>query len=177
MPDEQWFVLPVNPYPWKVPPFSPARKGKKIFVKAGRDEGLHAYKQAIKEIISNAEPLEIEGDVEIEMWFYRNIGAYETHQARTARKHEADTTNLQKATEDALQGVLFKNDKDVVKITSFRVEQSPNAKSFIVIRARQHDGRLPVFPPEVEYEISNLLADKPAPTPSFNFDSDMEIPF
>lgn len=177
MTDEQWFVIPVNPYPWKVPPFSAARAGKKLFVKAGRDEGLHSYKMAIKEFI-NSRPHEIVvGPVEMDCWFYRNIPTYTSHQGRTARKHEADTTNLQKATEDALQGLIYDNDKDVVKIMSWRVEQSPTAKSFIVIRVAEFVNMYPIFPDDVQFEIGNMLAHKPYISPPFVEGPEEEIPF
>lgn len=175
--EEQWFVIPVNPYPWKVPPFTPARVGKKLIVKAGRDEGLHSYKQAVKEVLLSQPYEKIEGSVELDFWFYRNIPEYTSHQGRRARKHEADTTNLQKATEDALQGILFDNDKDVIKISSMRVEQSPNAKSLVVLCVRPFVDRLPIFPEDVQYNMSNILADVPHVSDNVNFDADTEIPF
>lgn len=175
--EEQWFVIPVNPYPWKVPPFTPARKGTKIFVKAGRDEGLHSYKQAVKEYIEKQPHEMIDGPVELEMWFYRNIPEYTTPQGRRARKHEADTTNLQKSTEDALQGILYANDKDVVKVSSLRVEQSPTANSLIVVRVKPYILMYPIFPEDVQFAMSNLFSSEPYKGVPNNFEPDEEIPF
>lgn len=158
---EQWFVLPLNPYPWKVPPMSAARKGNKLFVRAGRDEGLHTYKEAIRDILSEHATKMITGGVSLRLWFWRNIPEYTTHQGRTARKHEADATNIQKATEDALQGIFYKNDKDVRHVESYIVEQSSEAPSILMICVSPYDGfwedaRTPVA---IREQIDELTGD------------------
>lgn len=173
----QWFTLSVNPYPWKVPPFTPARSGKKIYVKAGRDQGLHSYKEAIKEQLIAQPHYIIEGPVDLSMWYYRNIPKYTTAQGRTARKHDADTTNLQKASEDALQGILFSNDKDVIRVTSHRVVQSEAQMGILVICAKPFEEVTIDFPTEVQYEVDRINANEPLPK-LMNFNNKPEdIPF
>lgn len=129
-----WFVLDVNPEPWKVGELSVGRKGNKVYPKMSRDEQLWHYKQAIKEAIGT--PYFIEGKMELVFFFWRDRAEYVTPQARTHRKHEADVTNLVKATEDALQGVLFKNDKDTRVLHAEMVEQGPDVNGKVVIGVR-----------------------------------------
>lgn len=132
----QWHFLEINPEPWAIGPVGYARRNNKMAAYVGRNAQLDAYKNAIKEELGNGYML-IEGKVELRFYFWRNRAEYETPQARTHRKHEADVTNLQKATEDALQGVLFKNDKDTNVISSVMVAQGPGVVGKIVIAVRQ----------------------------------------
>lgn len=133
-----WFVLDVNPEPWAIGDLSVGRRGGKVFPMVGRNHQLHNYKEAIKEAIGETD-VWIDGPVEFMFFFWRRRDAYTTPQARSHRKHEADMTNLQKATEDALQGVLFKNDKDCVYGTSWVVEQSEDAEPCVVVAVRPFD--------------------------------------
>lgn len=156
----QWFVLDVNPYPWKVPPFSPGRaKGGKLYVAAGRDQGLHSYKQAIREQLESMNIVKIEGNIGLYLFFWRSIPEYTTAQGRKARKHEADNTNLQKSTEDALQEYLFDNDRDVVFNQSLRFEQSKDAVPMVIVCAVPFEIPDPasVLPPEVMMQRDELL--------------------
>lgn len=154
---EQWFIVPVNPYPWKVPPISVGRKNGKAFPRVGRDEGLHSFKEAVKDYVLMQGPQKINGPVELRLWFWRNIPEYTTSQGRTARKHEADNTNLQKATEDALQGILFNNDKDVIINRSVRMMQSKDSASFLVIHAKAAKSLNEKFPDFVQEKIDMLV--------------------
>lgn len=138
----RWFVLDLNPEPWAIGPVGYARRGGKMSAYVGRNAQLDAYKEAVREELkdalagSNAADYFIEGKVELRFYFWRNRAEYKTPQARTHRKHEADGTNMSKATEDALQGILFKNDKDVNHCQWTVVEQGPNVKGRIVIGVR-----------------------------------------
>jgi Holliday junction resolvase RusA-like endonuclease len=133
--DWHWFVLDVNPEPWAIGDLSVGRRGGKVFPMVGRNNQLHSYKEAIKEELGDP-GLFIEGPIELRFWFWRRRDDYKTPQARTHRKHEADVTNMQKATEDALQGVLFKNDKDVNDVHSVVVEQGPDVTPRVVVAIR-----------------------------------------
>lgn len=128
-----WYILEVNPEPWAIGPVGYARRNGKMSAYVGRNAQLDAYKESIKEAIEEFDPLMVEGKIALRFFFWRHQAAYETAQARTHRKHEADVTNLQKATEDALQGVLYKNDKDVVDVHSTMVDQSPTAPGRVVV--------------------------------------------
>lgn len=158
-----WYVLAVNPEPWRIGPAGVARKSGKLIPYVGRDQQLAAYKAAVAESI---QPIRFfEGKVELEFFFWRHRATYETQQARTHRKHEADITNMQKATEDALQGILFKNDKDTNHVESHIVAQGPNVTGKIVIRIDENpDPRIDL--PEHIWALVNALDEQPATDPN-----------
>lgn len=128
----EWYVLDLNPEPWAIGPVGYARRGGKMSAYVGRNTQLAAYQEAVREELGDGHKL-MSGYIHLKFFFSRNIAEYKTPQSRTARKHEADLTNLQKATEDALQGVLFKNDKDVKYCESFEVAQGMGEPGFIII--------------------------------------------
>lgn len=139
-----WYYIPVSPEPWAIGPLGVARKAGKLIPYVGRNTQLASYQEAIKEEIGE-QPF-LEGKVVLEFYFWRQRAEYQTHQARSHRKHEADLTNLQKGTEDALQGVLFKNDKDVSNIHSVMVAQGPDVEGKVVIGIKPADiTELPVI--------------------------------
>ena len=161
MTDPQWFVLDVNPYPWKVPPISVGRKGGKVFPKVGRDEGLFVYKESIKAALAREETTFVTGPIALYMWFWRNMPTVQGKKLR----HEADTTNIQKATEDALQGILFGNDADVASVHSVRVAQGVDVPPMLVLCVSPFT--MPMlqssvdFPDAVKWHISELHNRKP----------------
>lgn len=128
-----WYILEINPEPWAVGPIGYARRNGKMSAYMGRNAQLDTYKETVKEAILDLSPKMIDGKISLRFFFWRVQAEYQTSQARTHRKHEADVTNLQKATEDALQGILYKNDKDVVDIHSTMVDQSPTAPGRVVV--------------------------------------------
>lgn len=133
---EHWYFLDVNPEPWAIGPVGYARRGGKMSAYVGRNDQLHHYKEAIKEAILKQDPVKIEGQFELTIWFWRERAEYTTHQARTHRKHEADATNLYKATEDALQGILFDNDRDNAHTEAWMMEQGEVVHGKVVVRIR-----------------------------------------
>lgn len=170
-----WYVLEgLNPDPWAIGPLSVGRKGPRgIYPIVGRNLQLDNYKKAVQEVLlQKYGPQDlIEGPIELGFFFWRVIDEYKTTQSRTARKHEADLTNLIKATEDALQGVLFKNDKDVKRfVKSEIVEQGPNAKPCVVIYAAPASTDKPDLPDHVWAEINEQ------PELDYSDDAD-DIPF
>ncbi len=124
-----WILIPFRPVPWAVGPASAVRAGGKMKPVIGRNVELRMYQDGIKEEIEaqlgDAIAM-IEGKIELRCYFWRRMEEYKTPQGRTARNHEADLTNMVKALEDALQGVLFKNDRDVVEQHNYIVDQSPD---------------------------------------------------
>jgi Holliday junction resolvase RusA-like endonuclease len=127
----RWIALDVNPEPWAIGPVGYSRRGGKMSAYVGRNQQLDAYKEAIREALG--EQPKLDGKVTLVFYFWRNRAEYLTAQARTHRKHEADVTNLQKATEDACQGVLFDNDRDVACVYSEMREQGPDVIPAVVI--------------------------------------------
>jgi Holliday junction resolvase RusA-like endonuclease len=129
-----WYCIDlVNPEPWKVGPVGTARRGGKLVAYVGKDAGLDAYKKAVAEAVESIGAQFLDGKLLVEMFFWRERVEYVTPQARTHRKHEADATNLLKAAEDALQKILYNNDKDNIDVRSRIVEQGPNVHPRIVI--------------------------------------------
>lgn len=130
----RWFVVPLNPEPWAVGPLSVIRAGNKTIPKIGPNRQLKEFQLAVKEQLDGVVPEK--GEVEVRIFVWRRIEEYKTHQAKSARSHEADATNMQKAIEDAIQGCLITNDREVRKISTTVVEQSTNAISMIVIHVK-----------------------------------------
>jgi Holliday junction resolvase RusA-like endonuclease len=137
----QWYQLHVNPEPWAVGPLSIGRRNGHPTATMGRNQQLDAYKAAIREELESEYSSSVTRIFlpyySIDFFFYRHRAEYTTPNERQHRKHEADLTNLQKATEDALQGILFENDRDVVRVCSWYVEQSPQVEfPGVVVRFR-----------------------------------------
>jgi hypothetical protein len=172
MPRDEWFILEgVNPDPWAIGPLSTGRKGKQVFPRVGRNQQLWFYQQAVKEsmTLKYGQVPFIEGPIELWLWFWRSRDAHTTSLQREQRKHDADTTNLYKGTEDALQGILYANDKDVLCTHGRIMEQSPEAKPRLVIRAMSHNRDLdPGFPKHILLEMQ---------TGPDIFEQDDEVPF
>ena len=171
MASEQWFVLDVNPYPWKVPPFSVGRAGARMFVKAGRDDGLHTYKEAIREQLERLDPVMIEGPVDLQFWFWRNI-----IKRGRSRDHVADATNMQKSTEDALQGILFENDSSVARVQSEIVAQGPSMPGIVVVRAAPMFTRSIAAPFGVRELISKTMKEQMNPSAAPKVDNNFYDP-
>lgn len=153
----RWFVLSLNPEPWAVGPVGYSRRGGRMSAYVGRNQQLDAYKEAVREEIG-AQSM-IQGKIALRFYFWRQRAEYTTPQARAHRKHEADLTNLQKATEDALQGILFQNDRDVVSVKSFMVEQGPEVVPRIIISVEEHSGLLD--PSEIPENVWSLIDEQP----------------
>lgn len=153
----RWFVLDLNPEPWAIGPVGYARRGGKMSAYVGRNQQLDAYKEAVREALGPGHVLITDSLVELRFYFWRNRADYNTSQARTHRKHEADLTNLQKATEDALQGVLFKNDKDVHDVHSIMVEQGPDVRGRVVIGLRPLSGGMAAAVAELPSHVHRMM--------------------
>lgn len=131
-----YYNLYLNPEPWAVGPLDIGRRGGKIYATMGRNQQLAAYQEAVRdEIFVRHYPEMIEPPIQLIFWFWRNRAEYTTPNQRQHRKHEADVTNLQKALEDALQGLLYENDRDVVDVHSYLVDQGPEVEGKILVWA------------------------------------------
>lgn len=120
-----WFCVGINPEPWAVGPLSVGRRRGGLFPIMGQNAQLAAYQEAVREELGDGyEPLK--GRYKIRFYFWRNQADYKTSSGKSHRKHIADATNMQKALEDALQGVLFENDRDTWDIRSVIVDQGPD---------------------------------------------------
>jgi Holliday junction resolvase RusA-like endonuclease len=128
-----YYLLRVNPEPWAIGPVTPGRRNNKLFATVGQNQQLAAYQAAILDEISLQNPVKLTGNLDIRFFFWRNRAAYTTANQRQHRKHEADCTNLIKATEDALQGILFDNDRDNTHVEGWLVEQGPETEGMVFV--------------------------------------------
>lgn len=155
-----WFVLRVNPVPWTAPEVAIGRKGGKVYPMVFSPEELRNYKEAIREELEkeleerHPEFVPIEDEIGLEFYFVRNIAVDATNARR--RTHVADATNLQKSTEDALQGLLFVNDSQVVHVQSVVIDQSEDAIPAVAIRLIWHP-TLPKLPPEIDKQMTKTI--------------------
>lgn len=131
----KWYVLHLNPVPWKVGPVYAARSKitHKIGGGVGRDQEVRTYQDAVADELRRLYPEKIEGKVRLILLFWREISTYATDKAAKARNNEADGTNLYKSTEDALQGILFDNDKDNINGSWAIVDQGPGVTGRVII--------------------------------------------
>jgi len=132
------YFLPVNPEPWAVGKVGVGRRNGKTFPTVGPNAKLVSFQQEVKEWFEDQDVTMIEEDLHLEFFFWRKIDKYRGVK-RTVTTNEADATNMQKATEDALQGILYPNDRAVRKITSEIVAQGPDVEGAIAIRAQVYD--------------------------------------
>ena len=156
---ERWYVLDCNPEPWAIGPVGFARKSGKLSAYVGRNAQLDNYKKTVAEAIEDESPVMMTGEVDITFYFWRRQIAYTTPQARTHRKHEADATNMLKSTEDALQGILYKNDKDNKHVQAYVIAQGPDVQGKVVVCAKPYIGPdLDGFPKEVWEKLNGPTA-------------------
>lgn len=129
MPDDRlkYVLHGVNPTPWMAS-LSSRVGGKTRHYKPAE---LEAYQSAIRDALDGA-PQVPWAMFAIDFYFWRSAG--------TTHDHQADATNLQKSTEDALQGVLFNNDRDVRRVQSTIVKQGPSVVPLIVIEISEWEG-------------------------------------
>lgn len=124
----RWYSLSVNPEPWEIGPVSVVRRGAKLMPSVAPSQQLVYYKHAVHDILENRYPndwsCELPPHYSLDFFFWRD----------TTKGNYADATNLQKATEDALQGILIGNDRDVIRVCSTVVEQGPDVSAAVIFR-------------------------------------------
>ena len=152
------YCLNLNPVQWAIGPVTTMKRGGRTVPFVGRNVQLHNFKEAVRHEINRVYgPQEImEGPIELKFWFWRDRPAYKNYQPRTHRTHEADVTNMQKALEDALQGVLFKNDKQTKKVTSEEIDQDQDIWGHVIIEIDAYEPSVPppFYPPRDVDEIA-----------------------
>jgi len=158
---KSWYALAINPEPWAVGTVTPTKgKGARI----SPNPNLQTFQQAVKEELAAQVPFKFgpqEGFLKVRFYFWRQTAKYLDTNDRVRQRNIADATNLQKGLEDALQGVLFENDRDVRDIRSVIVEQGTAVKPLIIIGVDllshiYHDNTLGEIPTEVLQEGMQL---------------------
>lgn len=127
---ERWYALNLNPEPWAVGPLDLLRRKGKLAPTMGRNQQVAAYQQAVKSELEDKYAGNLSsilpGPYELDMYFWRN----------TERANVADGTNMLKSTEDALQGILLTNDREVRRARWEIVQQGPEVASAVVFWIR-----------------------------------------
>jgi hypothetical protein len=126
----------LNPEPWKAPDVFRGRGVK--------NADLRAYQMAVQELLGsefsrcgmNAPAFPKGQNLDVCFWFWRHLASYKTKTGRNSMARRADATNMQKSTEDALQGILFDNDRDNRSVCSHWVEQGPDVEPAVLISIR-----------------------------------------
>lgn len=152
-----WHVLDINPEPWVVGPISVGRNGTtgKMFPRVGADQGLKAYQDAIAEALGSQ--MMRSGRVKLTFYFWRQQIEYQGPNKKV-KKNYVDTTNMQKATEDALHGIFFENDLVVDNIHSICVEQGPDVTPKIIICVDDsHSPGIAAELLDIPYDVLNQL--------------------
>jgi hypothetical protein len=151
-PPKQWYVLDVNPQPWAVGPLSVARGGKGYYPKMGQNQQLATYQDAVRAALTGRYPNLVEfetsaggaslfGNREVELCFYffqkqeqaEKYDARTKTGTRTVTSSLADLTNMVKAAEDAVAGILFDNDIQVRAQRNVTVEHGLTVPEGVVI--------------------------------------------
>lgn len=143
---EDWYVVRENPMPWEIGPLGVGRQGGKLRPFVGPSPQLQAYQKSVRQALLDQNPIKREGEVEVKFYIWRRIEEYKTKGGRAASSHAADATNIQKATEDAIQGVLIGNDRYVLAPSSVIMSQDKDIDGLVVIRIRpvqDHESEIP----------------------------------
>ena len=154
----RYFVLPINAEPWAIGPLSVARRGGKPYAFIGPNHKLQAYQEALKEAIGKADTLD--GEIELRLYVWRKLEEMNISGGRNRRAHVADATNIQKATEDALQGVVFGNDRLVRRVTTEVVEQDEHTVPCIVVHVGPYRTGQVVLPDDIWAKIEMVTKEQ-----------------
>lgn len=134
-------VTDINPIPWQAPEASMGRNKSsgKNYIKFHAAPNLRAYQDALRESVELAypdlEPFKEKTPLHVFFFYWRRLDQYRTQSGRQHTSHRADTSNLNKATEDAFQGLLYKNDVDNVTVMGRMMEQSIHAEPMLLVIA------------------------------------------
>ena len=131
-------ALPLNPEPWAMGKIQVITAGKRPFPKVAPDKTMKTYEDGLKAELEVLGYSPLPGPLySIRFSFSRQLAQYTTASGKTSTRNHADVTNMQKSTEDAIQGVLLRNDRDVVRVESRLIsEQRVTAYPYVVVEVR-----------------------------------------
>jgi Holliday junction resolvase RusA-like endonuclease len=128
----------INPEPWTSPEASVGRKNGRYISHLHSPEQMKVYQKALAAEFNRWLVDKWEGDLFVQFEFSRQVAEFETELGKKSYANYADATNLQKSTEDALQGILFDNDRQVKRICTEVIEQGPDVEPLISIRIERY---------------------------------------
>lgn len=124
-----------QPEPWKAPGAQTGRRrGGKVFAQLIKDGRLGAYQEAIREELADFDLKMYDENTHfmLEMFFWRKLEEYTPTLGRKSKRKWADATNMGKAFEDALQGVVYKNDSMSVCPVPRIISQSEDTRPAVL---------------------------------------------
>jgi len=130
------YALPLNPEPWAVGHISVVRRGGVYKPMVAPELTLQTYQNAVRDELTLQGAELLPGDYSLYFSFSRQLAKYKASAKQTSTRNASDATNMQKATEDAIQGVLIGNDRDVVRVGSVIVDQGPSVTPFVIIEIK-----------------------------------------
>lgn len=142
---EWWYYLPINPQGWAVGPLAVKRMNNKLIPFMGRNQELHMFKETVKEELFSryGALIPVDEDVELCVYAWQRLDEYRSATGRKSKDKFADLTNIVKAAEDAIQGVLIKNDNRVMAQRNVIMDRSPSINGCLVICLRTWEGPNP----------------------------------
>lgn len=149
------YCLPINPEPWAVGNAFVARNRGKAHAAIAPNKTLKSYQEAVRsELLARGAEV-LDGPYALRLWFWRENVTYLDAGGRKRTRNSPDLTNLVKATEDALQGVLIGNDRDVVTTSAYMVARGKGVEPQVVIEVEQvsEDGWQDTLTPAALYAV------------------------
>lgn len=159
-------ITELNPEPWTVGTVTTGFKGKQRYGKIAKDQRLIDYQTGVAACIRQAYPgLEMfPTTLKLNLMFklWRQEDEYTTGVGRKSKRKVADATNMQKALEDALQGVLYADDSQVKNVSTEIIAEGPDVQPLILIQAREY------VPDPSWQRLADSFARNPRVTPPGN---------
>jgi Holliday junction resolvase RusA-like endonuclease len=139
----EWFLVEgVNPEPWVASLASGGRKAGKNYIQFYKPEQLRVYQDSLKDAFIRQNPHAVcnPGEIVLVFFFWRQRNEHEFFDdSKKSKSNIADATNLQKSTEDALQKLLYINDRQVIDVRSKIIEQHEDTVPKILIGRGEPD--------------------------------------
>lgn len=134
------FILPINPEPWAIGPVGVTNRSGKSRGFVGKNLQLDTFQNAVRDMLKQQlgamegrELFPLAVPCKLKFYFWRRLDSYEAATGRKSSRNWADSTNMQKALEDAIQGVLTGNDKHNYQVASEIVHQAEEVLPGIII--------------------------------------------
>lgn len=137
-------ITDINPEPWTAPDVNIAYgKNRRPYPQVSTGSIQRAYQAGIRESVLEAYPkIEMFPDdakLCLRIWVWRRLDEYQTVKGKDQSRHAADMTNIQKATEDALQGILYRNDTQCKVVQTIEMEQDHTTSMQLLVVVDDHD--------------------------------------
>jgi Holliday junction resolvase RusA-like endonuclease len=149
--EERWFAVALNAEPWAVGSLGVSHRGKQAYPYMSPNQQLQAYQNALRDELDGAGILT--GMVEVKLYIWRRLDVAKVMGGRNRKAKTSDATNIQKATEDAIQGVLIENDRNVQRISTEIVEQNDDCEPCILICVKPYQPLDPATIPDVIWSL------------------------